>query len=183
MSSSQHANPLNLRFSAGGHSFMDFDGRDRMGGWIIPQDIYHQPQNYNPLPTVRFTINGRLGIKLADAVDPKFRELDNPQLVPRLTETAGRITIRIQWPGYDLWSDVLHIYDHGYDVNPHNMQKLAKLIAQKVRVFLDDFRAEPSTHTNDDSWWLEKYPFDRLVLLELRHVSLGSWQPVLMALP
>ena len=38
-------------------------------------------------------------------------------------------------------------------------------------------------HTNSPSsepdWHLSRYPLDKLYLLELRHVSEGSWQPVL----
>ncbi|KAI0696155.1 hypothetical protein BC835DRAFT_1414416 [Cytidiella melzeri] len=178
------ANPSSSRPSAGGHSFMDFHGRANVSeGWIIPQDVYHLPHPYTRLPTVSFTVNGQLGILLEDAKDPNFRGLDNAQFVPCLAETAKKITIRILWPGYEPWHDILHVYDHTYNANPCTMKKLARIIAQKVEAFLDDTRAVDSKETENTSWWLKQYPFGRLVLLELRHVSAGSWQPVLMALP
>lgn len=32
----------------------------------------------------------------------------------------------------------------------------------------------------DQSWWLNRIPLNQLVLLEIRNVSPGSWQPVIL---
>ena len=34
-------------------------------------------------------------------------------------------------------------------------------------------------HGREQGWRLSNVPFEQLVLIELRHVGVGSWQPVL----
>ncbi|KAI0696182.1 hypothetical protein BC835DRAFT_888060 [Cytidiella melzeri] len=125
--------PSSSGFRVGGHSFMDFYDRNYIpDGWIIPQDTYGLPSPFETLPNVSFRVDGMLGIRLVDAADPDFRGLDNPHFAPLLAETTKKIYIRILWPGYEHWHDILHVYDHSYDANPCNMKQLAHMVALKV---------------------------------------------------
>ena len=57
---------------------------------------------------------------------------------------------------------------HSYDIVMHaHMYLLAQ-----------DLATVASTETRQD-WWLSNVRFNELYLVELRHVSQGSWQPVL----
>lgn len=85
-------------------------------------------------------------------------------------------------------------------MNPITMHKLVTAVALKIKMCLEvsflvvcqaiavnivttkDLRHAASAESKPD-WWAANYPPERLVLLELRHVSAGSWQPVLCALP
>ena len=42
--------------------------------------------------------------------------------------------------------------------------------------------AVQSTQT-DDAWRVDRVPLNKLYLVELRHVSQGSWQPVIAYTP
>ncbi|KAI0092296.1 hypothetical protein BDY19DRAFT_591608 [Irpex rosettiformis] len=160
---------------------MDYAEKHAMVGLVIPQDVYPAPQPYDRLPNVQFTMRGVLGVRLIDALNPAFNGLDNPGYVPRMSVDAKKITLRLKWPGYAEWKEVVHVFEHTYNLNPNTTRKIAQVIAQKVQVFWNDLRYEHYTGVVD-GWQLANFPLERLVLLELRHVSQGSWQPVLAAL-
>lgn len=75
---------------------MEYEGVPLMTRQIIPQEIYLAPQPYTPLPNVRFTIKGVLGIRLVDALNPAYNELDDADLVPRMAEVARKTTVRLR---------------------------------------------------------------------------------------
>jgi hypothetical protein len=63
-------------------------------GIIVPQQVYSLRQPYERLPDVRFSVNGVMGIRLADALNPRF-QLDDAEVVPRLSPQARKITLRV----------------------------------------------------------------------------------------
>lgn len=75
---------------------MEYTDTPFRGTLIIPQEIYPAPQPYTQLPNVRFTVKGILGIRLVDALDPAYNELDDASLVPRLAEVAKKTTVRLK---------------------------------------------------------------------------------------
>ena len=101
-----------------------------------------------------------------------------------------------QWPGYQPWHYVFHIYDHAYESKPITLAKLAHEVAKAVRQFkqvstnpslsrqlgltscnIQDMNGIAST---EQGWSVNNVKLESLFLLELRHVSTGSWQPVLI---
>lgn len=105
----------------------------------------------------------------------------------------------LQWPGYDSWHDNIHVFDHTTATRPYTLEKLAHVVSKAVHKFMtvcpnaqsrqlfrfvltslvqQDMSNVQSTERRPD-WWLRTIRFEDLVLLELRHVSKGSWQPVL----
>lgn len=75
---------------------MDYHNRNTMSTLIIPQEVYPAPQPYTRLPNVEFTVRGALGVRLVDALNPAFNGLDNPDLVPRMSQDAKKITLRLK---------------------------------------------------------------------------------------
>ncbi|KAI0339045.1 hypothetical protein BDW22DRAFT_1487138 [Trametopsis cervina] len=162
------------------HSFMNVQGA-YTGTVVVPQLIYRTAPGYRPLHSTGFCVNGVPGVKLADALTSNLNHLDRAGELVELGPTmAKKVTLRINWPGYDNWSDTIHLLDHGYDANQITRAKLAYEIARKVRTCLQDLATLRSRDATQD-WWAARYPIERLVLLELRHVAAGSWQPVFAA--
>ena len=82
---------------------MNYQSEVLAAGAIIPQDVYPPPQPYTRLPNVRFTVRGILGVKLTDAINPNYNGLDDSALIPRMSENAKKITLRIRVGCFPLW--------------------------------------------------------------------------------
>ncbi|KAI0337943.1 hypothetical protein BDW22DRAFT_1348811 [Trametopsis cervina] len=149
-------------------------------GIIVPQMVYRAQTSYSPLESIQFCVGGTLGIPLADALNlPSiFGTLDGAKDEITLSATARKTALRIFWPGYDVWSDNIHLFDHNYNADPITRAKLAHEVAKKLRTCLQELSTVPSRDPRPD-WHATRYSIDQLILLELRHVSAGSWQPVL----
>lgn len=170
------------------HTFMLFvqepqDEHD-LSGIVVPQRVYVPPTPTPPhllLPPVRFMVNGRVGVRLTDALNPAFTGLEHRTHTPRMSHTAVRVTLRIWWPGYDQWSVNMPICDNTAATNPFNMLGIARRVATVVQEFygnMQDVQPNAPDQATFD-WRIRNIPFDSLYLAELRHVSQGSWQPVL----
>ncbi|KAI0790236.1 hypothetical protein BC629DRAFT_1512515 [Irpex lacteus] len=169
--------------NAGGHNFMAYIGVPHIGQ-IIPQAGYFAPEPYMPYPNIKFTVNHTLGIRLVDAMNPAFDGLDDADFCPQILENMmTKIMLRIKWPGYPAWNEVIHVFDHNYNVIPNTYKKVSQLVAQKIQSFCYGMRDHPyNADSGVDGWQLHRYPFENLVLLELQHVGRGSWQPVISAI-
>ena len=101
----------------------------------------------------------------------------------------------LQWPGYEPWHYVVHTYDHAYDSRPITLARLAQEVAKAVRQFKQvstGLRLHKSKRltiiiqdmtgiqSREPSWSMDLINVEDLFLVELRHVSTGSWQPVLV---
>lgn len=75
---------------------MEYADVPLMTSQIIPQEIYPAPQPYEELPSIQFYVQGLLGIKLVDALNPTFNELENAKHVPRMSGAARKITLRLK---------------------------------------------------------------------------------------
>lgn len=116
------------------HTFLDFGDNANLPGIVVPQPVYTAPGQFTQLPTIRFSEGGRPGMSLANALNKVFQNMNQSNDVPRLSEQAKKITIRINWPGYQPWSYVVHAFDHSYEVRPITLAKLAHEIAKTVRL-------------------------------------------------
>ncbi|EKM52713.1 uncharacterized protein PHACADRAFT_31187 [Phanerochaete carnosa HHB-10118-sp] len=157
------------------HTFMDFN-EPELPGIVVPQPVYTAPGQFTQLHTIRFYEGGRPGMRLSNALNRVFQNLARGNDVPQLSEQAKKITIRINWPGYQSWSQVVHAFDHSYETRPITIAKLAHEIAKNVRLLKSDMRGVACSSAD---WSLDQINVEELVLVELRHVSTGSWQPVL----
>ncbi|KAJ3556422.1 hypothetical protein NM688_g2032 [Phlebia brevispora] len=175
------------------HNFMDYDDQVQVRGIIVPQEVYRNPQPYEPRPPVQFFVNNVLGIRLVDALAGDIAGLHAANRGVPLTH-ATRISCRINWPGFDPWNDSLHVNDN--HIEPFTLSRLAQAIARTVHKFFtvssniklfrhvklaatvrqDNMHVRTRERRMD--WAVNDIPFESLYLLELRHVSAGSWQPV-----
>lgn len=188
------------------------DGSIPQRGVIVPQPVYRAPAQFSPLHPIKFAENRQHGMNLGNALKKNFAGLANKDVRPVISETAKKVTIRVnvrtftpqsaandyspafaQWPGYEAWSTVVHIVDHSFEGRPTNMAKLAHDIAKVINELKKvcpwrpgfglsdryDSQDMSAVQPRDPNWSLDKLSLDSLLLLELRHVSAGSWQPVL----
>ncbi|KAI0742184.1 hypothetical protein BC629DRAFT_1599789 [Irpex lacteus] len=161
------------------HTFMDYTGRITVPGWVVPQRVYRTDTVFQSAPPVQFFDRGHFGIRLVDALASNFAGLADGSKPVVLSESAMKIAIRVCWPGYDKWMKHMHVYGHTTDRPPITKALLAFHVARLIKEFREDMNNKQSTDQSSRDWWLPNVPFDRLILLELRHVSPGSWQPVL----
>ncbi|KAJ3548012.1 hypothetical protein NM688_g5346 [Phlebia brevispora] len=160
------------------HTFLDYQGVP-LSGILVPQQVYPAPVAFQPNPAIRFfNRDGTLGIPLVEAFGQQFGSLIQGDSIPNVTNTSVRVAMRILWPGYEPWSDNVHVYDHSAATHPFTLAKLAHATAKAVKKFLDNMGSVPSREPRAD-WNVSAVPFASLRLVELRHVSTGSWQPVL----
>ncbi|EKM52702.1 uncharacterized protein PHACADRAFT_211921 [Phanerochaete carnosa HHB-10118-sp] len=174
----------NIRSQSSHHSFMDYsdDIHANLPGVIVPQAAYvpqHGQMVNPPLPSIRFVHNNIPAIRLRDALaSPNLPGLRGARTAPTLSNTGMRVTLRIHWPGYPNWrqENGIDLFDHTYQANPLTFERIAHKVARLVKMFYDDMQHNVGT---EPSWQLQGIPFDNLYLVELRHVSRGSWQPVI----
>ncbi|GJE88860.1 hypothetical protein PsYK624_049470 [Phanerochaete sordida] len=155
--------------------------QEGLPGVVVPQQVYKPPAGqpeYKRLHRISFTHNGLPGIRLADALRLPIPNLHRAQSKPMLSETGTRVALRIMWPGYAPWShqNAIDIFDHTLQANPATLERIAHRIATLFRGFCEEKSRERS---REPSWQLRHDSFDKLYLVELRHVSKGSWQPVI----
>ncbi|KAI0339076.1 hypothetical protein BDW22DRAFT_1361993 [Trametopsis cervina] len=161
------------------HTFVDYLYRTVIPGWIVPQRVYRTDiAGFQPRPPVQFHVYGQFGIRLTDALAQNFAGLTDSSRQVVLTETGMKIAVRIWWPGYERWLKHTHAYGHSSERPPITLSQLAYRVSRLVQEFQEEMRGKASTERSPD-WWISNVPFHQLVLLELRHVSTGSWQPVL----
>ncbi|KAI0092294.1 hypothetical protein BDY19DRAFT_591251 [Irpex rosettiformis] len=161
------------------HTFMNYAGRVAIPGFIVPQKEYRTNTVYQPSPPVQFFDRGQFGIRLRDAIASNFSGLAEAQRPIILNEGGVRIAIRILWPGYASWEKWISVYGYSSNRPPITKSQLAYQIARKIHEFYEAKKDANAEFTGTPDWCLCNIPFDQLSLLELRHVSPGSWQPVL----
>ena len=78
------------------HTFVDYFGKD-ISGIVVPQRVYTTAGQHDwvPHPNVTFEVNGRLGIRLRDALVMPIPDLSDRHGLPTLTTTGNAITLRI----------------------------------------------------------------------------------------
>ncbi|KAI0342277.1 hypothetical protein BDW22DRAFT_1357600 [Trametopsis cervina] len=160
------------------HTFVNYPGQP--GGVIVPQRQYIALSPYHLRETIRFTHGGRFGVNLQDALQQRAGDMPDAHERPETTSASSRITIRINWQGYADFSCSINAREHSQGAELIPKWKLASCVAQAISQFY-----QRATSSTDDSnpyagWELPDVPFEGLRLLELRHVSPGSWQPVLL---
>ncbi|KAF7794581.1 hypothetical protein EIP86_005716 [Pleurotus ostreatoroseus] len=168
------------------HLFIEFPNIRTPGGnpaVIVPQRKYTSPQIFEPHPPIRFYDNGYSGISLSKAYVENFTGMPDAGTYPTLlASNTTRVATRIEWPGYLPWSQNMNVVDRSRAANPITKGKLANNIARALYAFFQEHRTvEPDGTAR--GWEVVNIPFDRLFLLELQHVSVGSWQPVFYYMP
>ncbi|KAI0340513.1 hypothetical protein BDW22DRAFT_378350 [Trametopsis cervina] len=134
----------------------------------VPQDRYPganiSSNPFQPCPTIDFsTPDCPLGISLKDAMSqqwpPEWRD-EHVQL-----PLADKIYCRVNWPGYDLRSQSIHIQAK----RPLTKDKLARKIASAVDQMLLDLTNYEQTDPSQAPWALRAYKSDNVLLAKIEH--------------
>lgn len=59
------------------HTFMDYPVQFSLPGIIVPQHVFNPSLRLPPKEPVRFVCNGKLGIRLSDALNARYAGLQN----------------------------------------------------------------------------------------------------------
>lgn len=127
-----------------------------VAGWIVPQQIYSSGAGrFQARPSIKFSDEGRWGIRLKRALDMDFRGMPDGAQQVLLNETGTKIAVRImvwshqdlcyervthadmQWPGYLPWAQHMHAFDHTNARQPITKSRLVYDIARLVKLFFD----------------------------------------------
>ncbi|GJE88278.1 hypothetical protein PsYK624_043610 [Phanerochaete sordida] len=156
---------------------MDVPYNTRKGAILVPQAVYtvpHRLEAFEPPLPIRF---GPDGVTVDRAHAGDLDELPDADAGITDIEIGQRIAIRINWPGYSGWCKHLTIPS---SLGRCTKGRLAMEIARYITLFLNDMRqATPSEDTRRSGWEITNCGPEDMVLLEIRKVSRGSWQPVL----
>jgi len=161
------------------HSFVDYDDYNYPCGFIVPQRVYVASGPFPRRPTIYFQQDGHPGVYLCDALRQRVGGMPDREDRPETTSTSSKITIRINWTGYADFQHQMNAKEHSQAAAPIPKWKIAMCVAQAVHEFYA--HCTPAGRDIDrQDWDVCTKPFDKLRLLELHHVSSGSWQPVLV---
>ncbi|KAJ3556021.1 hypothetical protein NM688_g2257 [Phlebia brevispora] len=144
----------------------------------VPQLMYIAQRPFNPVAPVTFFIqagNRMLkGINLAHALAGNFEGLYDPHRQLEQLSNRPRITCRLEVYGYQSFDSEMKAPSRNYVTAPtFPRQTIASRMAHAIRACMQ----------RDGGHWafanIGNVHFNDLWLLEIRHVSRGSWQPVL----
>lgn len=140
------------------------------GYLVVPQAAYRTTER-NFVPSAPIQFGG--GIHLDRALIGDYGEIPDPDTIVSIP--TAKICLRIMWPGYSGWSKHVNI------PHPNGTCKkgaLASRLARQFQEFLDQMSGNiPAADTG--AWNISNTSLQDLMLLEVRHVSKGSWQAIL----
>ncbi|KAI9568067.1 hypothetical protein HD554DRAFT_2022730, partial [Boletus coccyginus] len=92
-------------------------------------------------------------------------------------------TLRVQWPGYKLWSKTIAALDWTKSRAPITRVKVAEAVATAIQGLFEKYRDKPYDPGHAE-WNVgpNGVQLDQICLVALHHVSRGSWQPQLCLL-
>ncbi|GJE92898.1 hypothetical protein PsYK624_090560 [Phanerochaete sordida] len=152
------------------HSFATLEDAP---GLVVPQKVYVANSHFDRRQPIIFPS----GTYLWKAEASHY--VDQPAYRARPTTSARdklKFTLRLAWHGYKPWNRVIQGTERSDAPGPVALGILAKEIADAIRFF---YQMHTEVATSEPGWAVTRIPFEKLILLELRHVSDGSWQPVL----
>jgi len=152
--------------------------------WIkVPQRSYDHGRkqwSFKRLESVSFSVGGRPGINLGDALHKTFEGLDNRD-DPVLQDASGAISCRFLFPGYPANSGPCQIntLDWTRKRLPITRNKLAYEVARKLERYLHYMAKFTPDGSVENQWTIGQgfMHIDNMFLVRLVSVSKGSFQP------
>ncbi|KAI0764074.1 hypothetical protein BC629DRAFT_921442 [Irpex lacteus] len=148
---------------------------------LVPQNTPKAQPNFQPRPSIFFTSStGSFApINVSMACLGQVADLDRRDEHCIVSENR-RISIRICWPGLPEWKFInLAVYDHTADPKPYRYREFAQRLALIIQKFHKEMVSDDAAVSAVPGWDLRAFAFERLYVSELRHISTGSWQPIL----
>ncbi|TBU47949.1 hypothetical protein BD309DRAFT_389448 [Dichomitus squalens] len=163
------------------------------GGWsqpfrILPQEDYLARRRYQRQAPILFRASPVVGyVRLSDFYNPPVHS--NPPLLEGGDDTvfsgdnlSQKQSIRLEIQGCKSYERQINVRNPANNARSITRRKLAEKIAKEIYDFM---RRHQQTTFGDPSLGLGPGAddFNKIVLIELRHVSRSSWQPILGVLP
>ncbi|KAF9653962.1 hypothetical protein BDM02DRAFT_3182392 [Thelephora ganbajun] len=94
---------------------------------------------------------------------------------------VSTFSLRIEWPGYRLWTGKFRAKNWGGTNAPVTRARLVSQLGRRIAEFIE---AMEGVECADLAWKVgsKNIKVDNLVLVSLIRVSKGSWQPVIRLL-
>lgn len=135
-------------------------------------------------PPLEFWKDNVAGVSVSELLGPNPPKLDHGDMQV-FCDCGESVSIRINWPKISKWTEQFATLNHKRERQPITLNKAAVLVARKIERFFNWARTqmeEARTPTESCEWklgdnWIR---LEDLVLLALRRVSRGSWQPEIM---
>ncbi|EKM52681.1 uncharacterized protein PHACADRAFT_211903 [Phanerochaete carnosa HHB-10118-sp] len=147
-------------------------------GILVPQKIYNNHgATFERRASVIFPPGTSLRRALARAFanDTRFQ-----QRISTSDPSKLKFTLRLEWPGYAPWNCNIQGTERAGHSEPVLLSVLAERVAHAVEKFLaKSVQQNADIPPSKPGWNVDAIRFEGLSLVELRHVSEGSWQPVL----
>ncbi|KAF9644561.1 hypothetical protein BDM02DRAFT_3190509 [Thelephora ganbajun] len=142
-------------------------------GLLMVEQIMYESENtqkdWKPLPPIPFTVKGREGINLVDAMNEYFGDLDERDDLMFVDENTGTsVSCRPKFVGHEVCDKKpgqIPTKNYKKTRSPITKKKLAHDVAKLINVYLED--GEEQFHI----------PFENMFLTRLHNVARASWQP------
>ncbi|KIP06375.1 hypothetical protein PHLGIDRAFT_128297, partial [Phlebiopsis gigantea 11061_1 CR5-6] len=149
------------------HTFMDYPVQFSLPGIIVPQHVFNPSLRLPPKEPVRFVCNGKLGIRLSDALNARYAGLqNNTQQRALMPDGAPVFTFTIHWPGYSVWQQS----GNSPQMQALSISQIANTTAKLTALFLRK-TAESGAKSTEPNWEIANIAIESLFLLELRNVG------------
>lgn len=150
----------------------------------VPQEQYAimaAKGHFNRHDPIIFNLkdSNALGIPIMDALEGEaYRLMGAKDAIINLDKTST--SLRILWPGYHSWSKAFPTKTWKKPRTLLTRALLAKKVAELIKKFYNE-RCNARVDGSNGEWRIgpDGIHLDDLVLVSLRHVSQGSWQPIL----
>ncbi|KAI0361921.1 hypothetical protein OH77DRAFT_1416106 [Trametes cingulata] len=146
---------------------------------LLPQRKYVAKRRFRPEPPILFRTASAPYVKLVDALSGKVGDLNGGDDAVLLGEhLTQKQSLRLEIAGHMSFERQINVRSPSNSFRPITKARLAEKLAREIYDYMNRHQNEPlgATHLNVGPG---TRGFERLVLLELCHVSKASWQPVL----
>ncbi|KAI0085405.1 hypothetical protein BDY19DRAFT_445710 [Irpex rosettiformis] len=152
----------------------------------IPQEEYRangaQTLYIASQAAIEFWVNGHKGIRVTDALDENYVGLDDPNA--RLLESVrDKVSIRIEVAGYTSFVTQKYVRRTTEGRESISRRRLATKLAEVVKAFVQKNSGVTPQGLNRLQFGPGYIQLEDIYLLEVRHVSKGSLQPILAYIP
>ncbi|KAI0790233.1 hypothetical protein BC629DRAFT_398241 [Irpex lacteus] len=164
------------------------------GYFVADQKVYTPAipptDGFTPVDAITFKHNGKPGVPIKVALDSckscgkDCTGLEGGGATAPIVAKGDKVSLRLEWLGCQSWSTPVNVTStHQGQTQICTKAKLAREVAKAIKTFYGTkkyCKSESWTEAKAQEMTPEDIPFDCIVFLELRHVSKGSYQPVLL---
>ncbi|OSD01677.1 hypothetical protein PYCCODRAFT_1369048 [Trametes coccinea BRFM310] len=146
---------------------------------VLPQHDYVAKRQFQPRPSIVFRTATEPFIRLADALAGNIAGLlGRDEAVFSQAHLTQKQSLRLEIVGSRSYERQINVRSPAHGSSSITKGRLAEKIARELFEYFARYQVAPLVSSNV-SLRQGTRDFGKLVLLELRHVSKSSWQPIL----